>query len=304
MKKFWIILFLFAISSPVFGAKIGILSNEKIPVYAEIVANFKKAMIPEGHTVKDIAVLNDDKATIRNIKDSGCQYFFSVGAPASKACNDSGFPGVFTMVVDPVKNGLIQKDGSPKGLMTGVLVDVSPRIQFSYLKKIMQGKNRIGILFDPGVSNFVVTQYLKCADEFGVRILDIPVLSKEEVPPSVESLKGKVDYILSVVDNTVYNVQSIQVILRFSITNKVPLIGFSAPQVKAGAMLAFYCHYPSLGTQAAKLMTSIAGGGDVKNMLVELPEETDYAVNMRSAAIMKIDISDSFKSGAAEVFGE
>ena len=304
MKNFWVILLLFAISSPVFGAKIGILFNEKIPVYAEIVANFKKAMLPAGHTLKDIVVLNDHKATVKNIKDSGCQYFFTVGAPASKACNDSGFPGVFTMVVDPVKNGLIQNDGSPRGQMTGVLVDVSPRMQFSYLKKIMQGKNRIGVLYDPGVSSFVVAQYLKCADEFGVRILDVPVLSKEDVPPSVESLKGKVDYILSVVDNTVYNVQSIQVILRFSITNKVPLVGFSAPQVKAGAMVAFYCHYPSLGTQAAKLMTSIAGGGDVKNMLVELPEETDYAVNLRSAAIMKIDIPDAFKAGAAEVFGE
>ncbi len=304
MKNFGIILLLFAISCPVFGAKIGILSNEKIPVYAEIVANFKKAMLPGGHTLKDIIVLNDDNATIKNMKDSGCQYFFSVGAPASNVCNDSGFPGVFTMVVDPVKNGLIQKDGSPRGQMTGVLVDLSPRMQFTNLKKIMPGKNRVGILYDPGVSSFVVNQYLKYADEFGIRIMDVPVFSKEDVPPSVESLKGKADYILSIVDNTVYNVQSIQVILRFSITNKIPLVGFSAPQVKAGAMVAFYCHYPSLGTQAAKLMTTLVGGENVKNMLVELPEDTDYAVNMRSAVIMKINIPDSFKSGAAEVFGE
>ena len=298
------ILFLLTVSSPVFGAKIGILSNDKISVYAEIVSNFKKAMLLEGHSLKEVAVSEKETATVQNIRDSGCQYFFTIGAPASKACHQSGLPGVFTMVVDPVKNGLIQKNGAPTGSMTGVLVDVSPRIQFSHLKKIMQGKNRAGVIYDPSVSSFVVAQYMKHAEEFGFRIVDIPVISKEEVPPSVESLKGKADYILSVVDNTVYNVQSIQFILRFSITNKVPLIGFSAPQVKAGALLAFYCHYPSLGTQAARLMSAIAAGGDVKTMLVELPEETDYAVNVRSASIMKIDILDSFKSGAAEIFGE
>ena len=303
--KYWAALFLFVLSSPVFGAKIGVLSNEKIPVYADIVANFKKAMIKEGHLVKDVEVNNaDEKVTLSNIKASECEYFFSVGAPASKACNASGFPGVFTMVVDPVKNGLIQKNGLPQGRMTGVLVDVSPRIQFTNLKKIMMGKVRVGVLYDPGVSSYVVAQYLKYADEFGFKIFDIPVISKEEVPPAIESLKGKVDYILSVVDNTVYNIQSIQVILRFSITNKIPLVGFSAPQVKAGALVSFYCHYPSLGTQAAKLMTSIASGTDVKTITVELPEDTDYALNMRSASIMKIDIPDGFKSGAVEVFGE
>lgn len=303
--KFWMVVFLLMSSSPVFGAKIGILSNDKIPVYSEIAANFKKTMIKEGHLVKEVAVVNgDDKATLKNIKASECEFFFSVGAPASKACNASGFPGVFTMVVDPVKNGLIEKNGSPKGRMTGVLVDVSPRMQFAHLKKIMAGKPRVGVLYDPSVSSYVVSQYIKHATEFGFQIFDIPILGKDEVPPSIEALKGKVDYILSVVDNTVYNIQSIQVILRFSIMNKIPLIGFSAPQVKAGALVGFYCHYANLGNQAAKLMSLLVAGQDVKTVLVELPEETDYAVNLRSASIMKVEIPESFKTGAAEVFGE
>lgn len=303
--KYWIALLLFAISSPVFGAKIGILYNEKIPVYAEIADNFKRVMIKDGHLLKEVAVSDEDEqATVKNIKASECEYFFSIGTPASKACNASGFPGIFTMVVDPVRNGLIQKNGLPKGLMTGILVDVSPRMQFTRLKEIMQGKNRVGVLYDPGVSSYVVQQYHKYEKEFGLQIMDMEVLSKDQVPPLVESLKGKVDYILSVVDNTVYNIQSIQVILRFSVTNKIPLVGFSAPHVKAGALVAFYCRYPSLGTQAAKLMAGIVSGKDIKNIEVELPEETDYAINMRSASIMKINISESFKSGAAEVFGE
>lgn len=286
------------------GTKVGLLYNDKVPIYKQIADKFKNEIEAEGNTTKELAYSSEEDAMPATIKSSGCSYFFTVGAPAAKACFSAGYPGVFTMVVDPVKSGLIDKNGVPLGQMTGVLVDISPRIQFSTLKNMLGSRTRGGIIYDPQVSSFVVAEHIKVSSEFGFQVYEVPVSNKDEVPPAVEGLKKKADFILSVVDNTVYNVQSIQIILRFSITNKIPLIGFSSQQVKAGALIGFYCDYPKLGVQSAKLLSNLIHGADISTCIVELPADTKYSINMQTANIMKIAIPGSVKSGAEEVFGE
>jgi ABC-type uncharacterized transport system substrate-binding protein len=310
-KKYFLFVFLFVFFSlEIFPATVGILYDEKIPIYKNIVTNFMTDIQADGTKVKTIEfVRTDDKADkaamCKNIKASGVNFIFCVGLPASEAASESGVPGVFTMVVDAVKAGLITKDGMPRGNMTGVLVNVSPKAQFSYLKDIMGTKTRAGVIYQPAVSAFIVTEYTKSSSDFGFQICEVPVSSKEEVAPEVEKLKGKVDFILSVVDNVVYNAQCVEFILRFSINNKIPLVGFSPNQAKAGALISFYCDYPKLGNQSARLMSKIlkSNGGDVSMIPVELPNDVNYAINTNIAKLFKIEIPASVKSGAAETYG-
>lgn len=291
------------------SATVGVLSDEKIPVYKNIVTNFISEIKGTDTKVKMINFVRTDNksdkaAMTKNIKSSGVDYIFTVGLPASEAAGESNVPGVFTMVVDPVKADLISKDGMPRGNLTGVLVNVSPKAQFMRLKSIMGERTKAGVIYQPAISAFIVTEYTKTSTDYGFQICEVPVSCKEEVAPEVEKLKGRVDFILSVVDNVVYNAQCVEFILRFSISNKIPLIGFSPNQTKAGALISFYCDYPKLGNQSAKLLArAMSSSSDIAMIPVELPDDVNYAINLNIAKLFRIDIPDSVLSQASETYG-
>jgi ABC-type uncharacterized transport system substrate-binding protein len=284
--------------------EIGVLYNNKIPIYKKIAEKFMSHAKENGHNVKEVAYVKgkgSGEAMVANINGAGVTYMFCIGAPASKAANDSGTPGVFTMVVDPVKSGLTDKDGLPIGSLTGVLVNVSAEAQFKRIGQFMGKANKAGVVYDPTISAFVVNEYIKSSTKYKFEVFEVPVTESSDVPPAIEKLKNErnIDFLLSVVDNTVYNSKNIQVILRFSIVNKIPLIGFSPQQVKAGALVGFYCDYPMLGTQGAEVMENVVtSGGDVSLIPVEMPDEVQYSVNMKTAKIMKIKFPAKFKTGA------
>ena len=162
---FFVALFLgFQATAP--AEEIGVLFNNKIPIYKKIAEKFIGGAKSNGHNIKEVVyVKGDNKAMVANINNSGVTYMFCIGAPASKACNDAGTPGVFTMVVDPVKSGLTDKDGLPIGSLTGVLVNVSADAQFARISQFMGKATKAGVVYDPSISAFVVNEYIKSSSK-------------------------------------------------------------------------------------------------------------------------------------------
>lgn len=285
---------------------VGVIYNDKIPVYETIFSNFKNKLEDSGIKIKKIPVLSDEKNNTNekkieeSIKASNCEYFFAIGLVAAKALKNSGCTGIFTMVVDPYTNGLIENNGSKKSRIIGILVNISPEILFSKIKLLMSEKNKIGIIYDPSVSGYVVSQYSKYSAEFGFQIFEVPVSDKSEIPAAIESLKDKIDFILSVVDNTVYNNQSLEIVFRFSILHRIPFVGFSSKHTKSVALASYYCDYPQLGFQAADLMKKFINGTDLKSITVEMSNAVKYTVNSKIAQLMKMKISETVISGAEE----
>lgn len=281
-----------------------VIYSEKVPVYEEIVKNFAIKIIADGHKAVPIAY-GEVSNMIADIKSSGVTYAFCVGGNAANAAFDAGVKGVFTMVVDPIKSGLIDTNGLPLGGLTGVLINVNPRSQFSKLKGVLDVSHaKAGIIYNPGISRYVVSQYKKFSATYGFSIMEYPVSDEDEVADAAEQLKRQADFIMAVVDNTVYNIKNVQLILKFSHANKIPMIGFSPQQVKAGALMGFYCDYPKLGDQSAALMKDlIKNSGNASMVPVQLPDEVLYSLNKATANVMRIDLPEAFIEDAHEVFG-
>ncbi|MBN1521856.1 MAG: hypothetical protein JW928_04920 [Candidatus Aureabacteria bacterium] len=279
--------------------------TKDIPIYNAIFGKFLsqiKGSHPDVEIKKFIVAENND-TTERDLLAFSPQLIFSVGTKATFVSkNIPGVPKIYTMVVNPIGEGFCSKEGDPMDDMTGVLITVSPREQFELLKKIMPDAQRIGVVYDPGKSSLTVNSGVKVGDKMGLVIGNIPVSDPAKVPDKIESLKGKIDVLWGVVDDTVYNKNSMEFILLFSFRNKIPLIGFSPNQVKAGALFAMYCDYPVLGTQAGDVAAQILNGKNVMDVPLQDPADVQYSISSRAAKLMGLKIPPDVESKAEKVF--
>jgi len=288
-----------------FSEDIGILYSNTNDIYEKIARNFISQSKKNRHKVIKIDYIgNDVPEMAKNINNKGCKYIFTIGSNATSAAKSTGIKGVFTMVVDPVNQDLIDRDGKPKGALTGVLINVSPDTQFSTLKLMFKNHSMsAGIIYNPDISGFVVSEYRKSEPEYDYQILEFPVSNSDEIPEALNRIKTDANFILSVVDNMVYNSKNAQFITRFSVLNKIPLIGFSPQMVEAGALIGFYCDYPKLGDQSANLMEKLIKAENVYSVQVELPDNINFSINKTIASVMKVDISETLKNNAEKLYG-
>ena len=230
---------------------------------------------------------------------------FSIGTQATHYAK--GFKNtfkVFTLVVNPVKESFCTKEGKSTGNMTGVFISISPYEQFKLIKEALPNAKRIGVVYDPTKSENTINQAIPAAKKLNMEIIIAPVTNRAKVIEKFENLAGKIDVLWSVVDNTVYNKNSFESILLFSLRNKIPFFGFSEHQVKAGALMSIYCDYPSLGAQAAEIVSEILSGKNIGNIPPQNPKIIKYAISERASTIMGIKIPAKLRMGADKILSD
>jgi len=307
MKKrifVYILLIFLSVCTNGYSDKVAVILTKDIPIYNAIFGKFLSKIKKEksGVIVKKF-IAADKEATKADLLTFAPDVIFSVGTKATYIAKEiPGVPKIFTMVVNPIGEGFCTKEGDPLEDMTGILITVSPKMQFELLKKLMPNVKNIGVVYDPSKSSLTVNEGVKVGDEMGLIIGNIPVSDPSKVPDKIESLKGKIDVLWGVVDDTVYNKNSMEFILLFCFRNKIPLIGFSPNQVKAGALFAIYCDYPLLGEQAGAIAAEILSGKSVKEIPLQTPARVKFAINKRAAKLNGISIPSSLLRRADKVF--
>jgi putative tryptophan/tyrosine transport system substrate-binding protein len=306
LSFFIIFLIAFSFAPAAFSENVAVVLTKGLPVFDSIYENFVsklKSAQPDA-TVKKIIVNEENlNATKAELTTFAPKVIFSVGTKASYLAKQiPGAQKIFTMVVNPIGDNFCSKDGNPLDDMTGVLISVSPEMQFNLLKRIMPNGAKIGVVYDPSKSSLTVNAGLKVADKMGLFVGNIPVTDPAQVPDKIEGLKGKIDVLWGVVDDTVYNKNSMEFILLFSFRNKIPLIGFSENQVKAGALFAMFCNYPVLGTQAADLAVELLKGKTAKDLPLQDPQDVSYALNSTSAKLMGLSFPADVAAKATKVY--
>ena len=230
---------------------------------------------------------------------------FTIGTKATayaRGIND--IPKVFTLVVNPLKESFCTKTGAPLEDMTGILISASPYEKFKLIKEAIPNATRIGVVYDPAKSGNIIAQGINAAKKLNMEIIEAPVTDKSKVLEKFESLSGKIDVLWAVVDNTVYNRKSMEFVLLFSLRNKIPFIGFSENQVKAGALMGIYCDYPNLGIQAAEVVNEILSGKGPEEIPLQNPKIFKYAISERASKIMGIKISAKLRMGADKILSD
>ncbi|MES9900135.1 MAG: ABC transporter substrate binding protein [Sedimenticola sp.] len=174
---------------------------------------------------------------------------------------------------------------------TAIYLDQPIRRQL-HLAAIANPGDRVGILLGP------TTQQLKPliaqeAIRLGIKINYQNILKGETIGPLLKDLLGGSDILLALPDPLIYSRKNIFNILLSSYHSKVPVIGFSATYVKAGAIAAVYSSPEDIGHHLADTINTMYQEGiepTLHSHLSEHPKYFSVDVNKRVSRSLGINL--------------
>jgi putative tryptophan/tyrosine transport system substrate-binding protein len=159
------------------------------------------------------------------------------------------------------------------------------------LKQVFPGKTRLGILLNPDWPGSSSAGLQAQAKQHGLTARVAVCSRAEDVLAAFLSFKGNADFVWCLPDSSLYNSVTVQALLVASLTNRIPIIGFSSSFVRAGALMGVYPDFREVGTQTAEAVRNYLAGRPLPTL--ETPRVYRVAVNQRVQRLLGIETSIS-----------
>jgi putative tryptophan/tyrosine transport system substrate-binding protein len=284
------------------------LRSKTIKPYNDALSGFEEELAKNGYKPSQRSYDLDEakgkeQQLVKEIRDLKPMLIFAAGTEAALFAKEKlkDFPVVFSMVLDPVKSGIIESASSPGDSLSGVSLDISPELQFRKLKELLPKLSRVGVIYNAKEKAWI-KEIEAVARALGLVIVAKPVDSESDVPVKLEEIAKEADCLWAQVDPMIYNSQSSQYILLTLVRNKIPLMAFSSQYVKAGALLALECDYVDIGRQAAQIAIRVLKGGAFGSVALTFPAKAKLIVNKKIAQLLGINIPQKILEEASEVY--
>jgi len=279
-----------------------IVTSQDTSPYQEVVTGFRRYLEQqriEG-PVLVYSLQNDlaaTKALLSTTKKEGARLFLTVGSQATHlALQEAGETPVIACMV--VNSAEVQKATNA----TGVNIDFPIETQLQWLQRFLPERKTVGILYNPKENQEKVEEAFKVARALGLKLVARPVDTPQSLPDALESLANDADVLWGFTDKTVLSPQTAEPILLFSFRHRIPFTGLSSSWVKAGALYALDRDYIDLGAQCGEIAVKVLQGVRAGSLPPVAPRKVTYAVNLKTAQHMKVDITPSLLEGAQHVF--
>jgi putative ABC transport system substrate-binding protein len=278
-----------------------ITSQEAAP-YKEVLSGFRRYLTQhEASTVFEEYSLQSDPSkanqVLQEVKKKSPRVLLTVGSLATQAAvkETSEIPLIACMVV---KADELQKTANA----TAVEIDFPLEVQFQWLQRFLPGNRSVGVLFNPRENQEKITAATKVARNLGLKLVAREVETPQALPDALDSLAKEADVLWGVTDQMVLSPQTAEPILLFSFRNRIPFTGLSTSWVKAGALYALDRDYTDLGAQCGEMALKVLQGTRASSLPPTTPRKVTYALNLKTAQQMKVEIPQSLIDGAQQVF--
>lgn len=285
MSLFLAIVVVTAGQLPAWSEKIAVVLSRPLAPYEAAMAGFDKQAPSKVQSFNMDASLKKGKQIMSGLSPAAFSLVVCIGSEAlgtAEMYAPVQIPVVYTMVLD-------QYD-LKRRKYGGVLMQVSLEDQFDRIVKILPNTSKIGVIYNPLYSQKTINQARTMVKKRNLILVPIAVDREGQVPMALNKLKlGKVDMIWSVVDKTMAQPEVVRQIIQFSLDAKLPWIGLSIYQVKAGALIAFSADFEDLGAQTAQLAKNVLKSGVTGK--IESPRRVITYINRRIQKTLGLKIS-------------
>ncbi len=279
------------------------VTSQESPPYKEVLSGFRHAIASQNGAAAQLEEYslqgNLQKAgqIFNEAKARQAQLILTVGSLATQVAlqNAPDIPIVASMILNA--DELRQ---SPNA--TGVVLDFSLDTQLQWLQKMLPQTKTIGVLFNPKENRAKIDAATKITRSLGVTLLTGEVETPQALPDALDILARQAEVLWGISDQTVLSPQTAEPILLFSFRNRIPFIGLSTSWAKAGALYALDRDYKDVGVQCGEIAAKILHGTPVNTIPPLFPRKVVYAVNLKTAEHMKIDLPQAVIEGAQQVF--
>lgn len=222
-----------------------------------------------------------------------------VGAVTARAAKSrvTDIPLVFTIVVDPVADGVLASSERPGANMTGVTTfdPLQARKRLQLLREVLPHMKRVAVLGDSGVSEAQLKAGETAAIDLGIRPLRLRVGgATPDLEGAFKAIAEERADALLVLDEPVPNIHSKR-IAQLAATARLPTM-FAPTSADAGALIAYGTNITEAIRRMAVVVDKVIKGAKPGELAVETVIPYDLTLNRRTARELGIEFpSDVLK---------
>lgn len=281
--------------------RVDILVSQSAAPYEESVRGFRKLLQDSGLALSvEVHELKGDEsrahAVARMAADRKSNLLFAVGTLAVQAARREASS-------IPMVAGMILTAGELKnaGNATGVVLELPLETEMEWMRRLLPEVRTVGVLYSPALNQSRISEAARVATQHGLTLQSRRIDSPRDMPAELEKLASQADVLWGITDPVILNPQTAQPLLLFSFRNRIPFIGVSRSWVKAGALYALERDFNDIGKQCGELALRILRGEAAGSLPLVAPRKLGYALNLKTARHMKIELSTALIRGATEV---
>jgi len=162
--------------------------------------------------------------------------------------------------------------------------------QLELIRLALPAVKNVGVLWGPE-SKLNEGPFKALAATKLLSVVEGKVTSQDFLFPQLKKVLVDADVLLALADQEVFNAQTIQNILLTSFRAKIPLVGFSAAYVRAGALLAVFSTPAQIGQQSAVLAKDVLLGKGLPDKPV-YPKNFSVMVNDHVARALGLSLDE------------
>ncbi len=258
-------------------------------------------------TVSDIQP--DTKTLLDSLHKLNPSIIVPLGSHITRILSDSisSIPIVFGAVLQPKASGFIRDKKHPKKQATGASLDIPPALQFKYFKRIFPKLRELGVIYSDETANIIPHAKI-VAEASGIILHAVKIeahsgrSSGREVKKALDSLLPIVDGLWSLADPSVFSPISTKLVIKRTLKQKIPFMGFSSTIVASGALFALDFDYKDIGRQVGELSNKILSGADPNDLPVTTPDIVWFHYNENTSVHVAIVIPEELRAVAKEVY--
>jgi putative ABC transport system substrate-binding protein len=215
----------------------------------------------------------------------------------------SEIPIVFALAVDPVGVGLVASLARPGGNVTGLsalnLDIVGKRLEL--LREVVPRLERLAIMANVGVSDTAaeLRAVHTMAQTFGIAVSPLEIRRGEDIAPAFDSLKDGAQALFVVGDPLTYVHR--ERIIALALNARMPTMCAIREFVAPGALMSYGTNFPDLFRRAGEFVDKILRGTKPADIPVEQPVKFDFAINLKTAKALGLEIPPTLLARADEV---
>lgn len=295
-----VLILLASFGSPVASANggIAVFTSGRGEAYLEVIAALSAELRKAPGTrviVGTVGIdhLEDMLASAGQTTNSSGVLIVTIGASATRLVlehADLRTPMLAALVPRATFETLQRAARSPYGRRaSAVFLDQPLARQFDLLRIALPRAQRVGAI--AGTEGAIDTERLRSIAESRQFSLTTEVVERDtELYPALERVLTEADAFLAIPDAKVINSATAQNVLLTSYRFRVPVLGYSAAYVRAGALLAVYSSPAQIGTDAGELARAVVRGGNLG--VPRHPRYFSVAVNRQVARSLGLAIDD------------
>lgn len=241
---------------------ITIVLSDEGAAYEEFANHLNSLLQPSNKTSVRLLSLKN-MANDEFSRATANQLVIAVGTPAMVAMAQKPATNLVLNVLVPratfIKTAKQYNRSQDQRRFSAVYMDQSWTRQLRLIRATMPTRPKVGILLGRESSDYIAALQT-AAKEVDLNLNIETVIDDADLLSSLRRLLSNSNVILAVPDAQIYNRNNIPSILLTSYRQQVPLFGFSASYVKAGALAAVYSSPAQISQQVAEIIANLAPG--------------------------------------------